>query len=62
VAALFTKPVTSFIKPASTFYLAEDYHQEFFIKSRARYKQYSTNNGRKERLGEIWRGKTPLAS
>lgn len=59
VAALFSKPVASFIQPASVFYPAEDYHQEFFIKSRARYKQYSTNNGRKESLDAIWRGKMP---
>ena len=55
VAKLFSQPVTSFVKPATEFYPAEDYHQEFFIKSRARYKQYSTHNGRKERLEEVWK-------
>ncbi|MBX7146753.1 MAG: peptide-methionine (S)-S-oxide reductase MsrA [Alphaproteobacteria bacterium] len=57
IQKIFTQPVASFIKPATAFYPAEDYHQEFFIKSRERYKQYSTNNGRKMRLQEIWKEK-----
>ena len=53
----FSKPIASFIKQATEFFPAEDYHQEFFIKNRTRYKSYSTHNGRKERLEEVWRHK-----
>jgi methionine-S-sulfoxide reductase len=55
VGQLLERPIASFIMPAMEFYPAEDYHQEYFIKSRARYKQYSENNGRKERLAHIWK-------
>ncbi len=61
VSAIFGRPVASFVHPAPVFYPAEDYHQEFFIKNRTRYKNYAENNGRKERLQAIWSGK-PLAT
>lgn len=62
-STLFGRQVASFIRPAEVFYPAEDYHQEYFIKNRTRYKEYAENNGRKERLRSVWAGKqTPLAS
>jgi len=63
VSGLFGREVASFVKPAPVFYPAEDYHQEFFIKNRTRYKQYAEHNGRKERLHALWDNKKiPLAS
>jgi methionine-S-sulfoxide reductase len=55
---LFGRPVACFIRPAEKFWPAEDYHQQYYIKSRARYKQYAEHNGRKERLRTVWAGKT----
>lgn len=47
------KQVATFIRAAEPFYPAEDYHQEYFIKSKLRYKMYRSGCGRDERLQEI---------
>lgn len=47
------KPIATVIKTASAFYPAEDYHQEFYIKSKDRYKRYKSGCGRDERLDEL---------
>ncbi len=57
VKGMFKQPVATVIKPASTFYPAEDYHQEYYIKNRMRYKMYRMGCGRDERLKELWRDK-----
>ena len=42
------------LKPASPFYDAEEYHQDYKIKNPVRYKIYRWNCGRDQRLREIW--------
>jgi peptide-methionine (S)-S-oxide reductase len=45
--------VETLIAPASVFYPAEDYHQDFHIKNSNRYKSYRAGCGRDERLQQL---------
>lgn len=46
--------ITVAILPAKAFWLAEDYHQDYYIKNPVRYSYYRTACGRDARLRAIW--------
>jgi peptide methionine sulfoxide reductase msrA/msrB len=53
----FQKPIMTELLPLTTFYRAEDYHQDYYKKNPIRYKYYRYNSGRDQFLTTVW-GKT----
>ena len=50
----FTKEIVTAISPAPEFYIAEEYHQDFYKKQSMRYQMYAKASGRKGYLEETW--------
>jgi peptide methionine sulfoxide reductase msrA/msrB len=57
LAGRFSKPLVTPILPATEFYKAEEYHQDYYKKKPIRYKFYRYNSGRDSFLKKVW-GKT----
>lgn len=50
----FSEPIVTQLVKASTFYPAEEYHQDFYKKNPIRYKYYKFSCGRAQRLDALW--------
>jgi len=50
----FDQPIVTDIKAAETFYIAEDYHQDYYLKNPVRYDFYRDNSGRDDFLDQAW--------
>lgn len=57
VAKALKKPVATTILPASTFWMAEDYHQDYARKNPVAYGAYRVGCGRDARLKAVWGGR-----
>ena len=50
----FNKPIATEILPATEFWLAEDYHQDYYKKEPEAYYRYKNGSGRAQYLKETW--------
>ena len=53
-SGFYNTPMAVALLPETTFYVAEDYHQDYYIKSPIRYQYYKKNSGRPQYLEKQW--------
>lgn len=50
----FSQPIVTDVLPATIFYPAEDYHQDYYQRNPLRYTYYRNGCGRDKRLEQLW--------
>ena len=53
-SARFKEKIATQVLPAGPFWVAEDYHQDYYKKNPHRYQYYKTACGRAARLEQLW--------
>lgn len=53
-SGLFDKPIVTEILPFTTFFEAEEYHQDYYIKASDHYERYKKGSGRAGFVEETW--------
>jgi peptide methionine sulfoxide reductase msrA/msrB len=53
-SGIFSRPIVTEVLPASTFYPAEEYHQDYYKKNPIRYRFYRFASGRDQFLHRVW--------
>ena len=56
VAEQLHKPIATTIRERSAFWLAEDYHQDYYRKNPAHYQRYRQGCGRDATVRALWKG------
>ncbi len=56
----FEAPIATEILPLSSFYAAEDYHQDYYKKNPLRYRYYRSGSGRDQFLTKTWADAQPI--
>lgn len=56
------KPIATEILPATKFWPAEDYHQDYWTKDPMHYRMYRYGSGRDQRLHQVWGDKAAKPS
>jgi peptide methionine sulfoxide reductase msrA/msrB len=59
-SGIFGKAIVTEILPASRFYPAEDYHQDYYKNNPVRYTFYRFNSGRDQYLKRRWEGRAEM--
>ncbi len=52
---MFDKPIVTEIRPFDVFYVAEEYHQDYYKKRSLRYNVYKTASGRDQFKEKFWK-------
>lgn len=54
ISGKFTRPIVTKVLPATPFYVAEDYHQDYYKKNPEAYKKEYETSGRKDYIEKTW--------